>query len=133
MKKDIHPNYYSDAKIICACGNIMTTGSTLKEIHVEICSACHPFYTGKEKLIDTAGRVDRFKKMRELQKTVGATRRGRTAKRQASTIKKLEKERAKAKAEMNAPEIKVKKVVAKKTTRPAEASAKRATKKATKK
>lgn len=106
MKKDIHPTYYSDAKIICACGNIMTTGSTVKEIRVEICSACHPFYTGKEKLIDTAGRVDRFKKMKELQKTVSTTRRGRTAKRQASTAKKLEKERAKAKAEMNAPEAK---------------------------
>ena len=104
MKKDIHPTYYPDAKIICACGHVLTTGSTVKEIHVEICSNCHPFYTGKEKLIDTAGRVDRFKKMKEMQKAVGATRRGRTAKRQASTARKLEKERAKAKLEMNAPE-----------------------------
>ncbi len=117
MKKDIHPNYYPDAKIICACGHTLTTGSTVKEVRVEICSNCHPFYTGKEKLIDTAGRVDRFKKMKELQKAVGATRRGRTAKRQASTAKKLAKERAKAKAEMNAPVVAkkaVKKVVAKK-------------------
>ena len=68
MKKDIHPEYHKDAKIICACGNTMTIGSTVKEIQVEICSACHPFYTGKEKLIDTAGRVDRFKKIQELQK-----------------------------------------------------------------
>lgn len=61
-KKDIHPKYYSDAKAQCACGNEFATGSTLKEIKVEICSNCHPFYTGKEKIIDTAGRVERFKR-----------------------------------------------------------------------
>jgi len=117
MKKDIHPTYYPDAKIICACGHVLTTGSTVKEIHVEICSNCHPFYTGKEKLIDTAGRVDRFKKIKELQKAVGATRRGRTAKRQASSARKLEKERAKAKLEMNTPEpAKTVKKASKKTT-----------------
>ncbi len=63
MKKDIHPQYYPEARATCACGNIFTTGSTKPELNVEICSACHPFYTGKEKLIDTAGRVDRFRKM----------------------------------------------------------------------
>lgn len=62
MKKDIHPKYYSEAKIICACGNIITTGSTKPEIKVEVCSACHPFYTGKKRLVDTAGQLDRFKK-----------------------------------------------------------------------
>jgi len=61
-KKDIHPKYYGDAKAQCACGNEFTTGSTLKEIKVEICGHCHPFYTGKEKIIDTAGRVDKFKR-----------------------------------------------------------------------
>ena len=60
MKTDIHPTYYSQAKVICACGNTFTTGSTLAEIHVEICSNCHPFYTGKQKLVDTAGRVEKF-------------------------------------------------------------------------
>ena len=65
MKKDIHPAYYADAKIICACGNIIETGSTVKEMKVEICSSCHPFYTGKKKMLDTTGRVDRFKKMAE--------------------------------------------------------------------
>ncbi len=60
MKKDIHPTYYSNAKVICACGNNFSTGSTVKELHVEICSACHPYYTGKEKVVDSAGRVDRF-------------------------------------------------------------------------
>lgn len=62
MKKDIHPTYYNEVKVKCACGNEFSLGSTKKEIHTEICSACHPFYTGKEKLIDTAGRVDKFKK-----------------------------------------------------------------------
>jgi large subunit ribosomal protein L31 len=61
MKKDIHPKYYSDAKVICACGNAFTIGSTKPEIKVEICYACHPFYTGKGKLVDIAGRVERFK------------------------------------------------------------------------
>jgi large subunit ribosomal protein L31 len=65
MKKDIHPKYYPEANAKCACGNSFRVGSTKPEIFVEICSACHPFYTGKEKLIDTAGRVDRFKKMVE--------------------------------------------------------------------
>lgn len=62
MKKDIHPKYYPEAKAICACGNTFIVGSTQPELRVEICSACHPFYTGKEKLIDTAGRVERFRK-----------------------------------------------------------------------
>lgn len=60
MKKDIHPEYHK-AKVHCACGNEFETGSTLKEIKVEICSQCHPFFTGKHKLMDTAGRVERFK------------------------------------------------------------------------
>ncbi len=60
MKKDIHPEYQS-AKVHCACGAEFETGSTLKEIKVEICSQCHPFFTGKHKLMDTAGRVERFK------------------------------------------------------------------------
>jgi large subunit ribosomal protein L31 len=60
MKKDIHPKYYK-ANVHCACGSDFETGSTLKEIKVEICSNCHPFYTGKKKLVDSAGRVERFK------------------------------------------------------------------------
>lgn len=65
MKKDIHPEYHKNATITCACGNIIKTGSARKEMHVEICSACHPFYTGKSKVMDTTGRVDRFKKLAE--------------------------------------------------------------------
>ena len=59
MKEGIHPKYAA-SKIICSCGNIVETRSTKSEIHVEICSACHPFYTGKQKLMDVAGRVERF-------------------------------------------------------------------------
>ena len=60
MKKETHPTYHSDAKVICACGNTFTVGSTVKELNVELCSECHPFYTGKQKLVDTARRVEKF-------------------------------------------------------------------------
>ena len=62
MKKDIHPKYYPNATIHCNCGKIFKIGATKPEIHVEICSACHPFYTGQEKIVDAAGRVEKFKK-----------------------------------------------------------------------
>lgn len=62
MKQGIHPKYFMTAKVVCACGNTFTTGSTQEELHTEICSACHPFYTGKQKLIDTTGTVDKFKR-----------------------------------------------------------------------
>ncbi len=65
MKKDIHPDYKGEAKVKCSCGTSFTAGSTKELIEVEICSSCHPFYTGKEKIIDTMGRVERFKKKME--------------------------------------------------------------------
>jgi large subunit ribosomal protein L31 len=61
MKDKIHPKYYTDAKVVCSCGNTFTTGSTQKAMKVELCSQCHPFFTGERKMIDTAGRVERFK------------------------------------------------------------------------
>lgn len=61
MKADIHPTFYPKAKITCACGATLITGATRENIHVEVCSNCHPFFTGGEKIIDTAGRVERFK------------------------------------------------------------------------
>ena len=61
MREGIHPNY-EETTITCACGNVIKTRSTKKDIKVEICSKCHPFYTGKKQLVDTCGRVDRFKK-----------------------------------------------------------------------
>jgi len=62
MKKDIQPKYYEKATIRCVCGNTFTVGSTKEFIEIEICSKCHPFYTGKEKMIDTLGRVEKFRK-----------------------------------------------------------------------
>ena len=61
MKADIHPTYFPEAKVTCACGNAFTVGSTKETIHVEICSNCHPFFTGMEKSLDAAGRVEKFK------------------------------------------------------------------------
>ena len=62
MKADIHPDY-TDIKVVCSCGNEFTTRSTMgKDLHIEVCSACHPFFTGKQKIMDTAGRVDKFRK-----------------------------------------------------------------------
>jgi large subunit ribosomal protein L31 len=60
VKEKIHPKWNPEARVHCACGNTFTTGSTLKEINVEICSACHPLFTGQQKFVDTAGRVDKF-------------------------------------------------------------------------
>lgn len=60
MRKGIHPKY-EEATVICACGNTFKTKSTVKDIHVEICSSCHPFFTGKQTLVDTAGRIEKFK------------------------------------------------------------------------
>jgi large subunit ribosomal protein L31 len=62
MKENTHPTYYLDAQVICACGNTWTTGSTLKTIHTDVCSKCHPFYTGEQRIVDTEGQVDRFYK-----------------------------------------------------------------------
>jgi large subunit ribosomal protein L31 len=62
MKGKIHPKYYENAKVTCLCGNTFTTGSTKPEIRVEVCSKCHPFYTGTQRIVDTMGRVERFKK-----------------------------------------------------------------------
>ena len=68
MKEKIHPKYYTDAKVVCACGNNFTTGSTKELLKVEFCSECHPFFTGEQKIIDTGGRVERFRKRYNLNK-----------------------------------------------------------------
>ena len=62
MKKEIHPTFYTDAQVICACGNTWTTGSTVKVIRTDVCSNCHPFYTGEQRIVDSEGQVDRFYK-----------------------------------------------------------------------
>lgn len=68
VKKDIHPKYYPEAQVICACGNSWITGATQEIVRTDVCSACHPFYTGEQRIVDTAGQVERF--MRRLEKKV---------------------------------------------------------------
>jgi large subunit ribosomal protein L31 len=92
MKADIHPTYYPEAKVICACGNAFSTGATVKEIHVELCSACHPFYTGKQKLIDTSRRVEKFQERAVKKAAAGSKATGKKAK----TVKRAAKKAAKA-------------------------------------
>ncbi len=75
MKKDIHPEYHNESKISCACGKTYSIGSSKAEIKVEICGNCHPFYTGEEKLIDTAGRGEKFKKRQTKAATVTSVKR----------------------------------------------------------
>lgn len=88
MKDGIHPTYFEKAKIVCACGKVFITGATVEEIKTDICSNCHPFYTGKEKVIDTAGRIERFK----TRKTKTAPARvSKTVKRKAIKAKKESK------------------------------------------
>lgn len=70
MKTQIHPQYFEDAKVSCVCGNAFTTGSTSKEIRVEVCSNCHPFFTGEMKYVDTLGRVEKFQKKQEKAKKI---------------------------------------------------------------
>lgn len=91
MKKDIHPQYYDKCQVTCACGNSFVTGSTKKELKVELCSACHPFYTGKQKLVDTARRVEKFQAKVEAQKEVSKGRRGKKVKRAVLAKKKAAK------------------------------------------
>jgi len=88
MQDGIHPTYYPDAKIVCACGKTFSVGSTVKELHVEICSNCHPFYTGKQKLVDAARRVERFQTQSDKKSTVATARKGRKAKRAKLEVRK---------------------------------------------
>jgi len=90
MQTAIHPTYFPDAKVTCACGNTFTVGSTVAETQVEVCSACHPFYTNKMRLLDTAGRVDAFKaKSAQANKKVLSKAARRELKRQKRMQKEL--------------------------------------------
>jgi len=88
MKKDIHPTYYKNATIKCACGNSFKVGSTKKEVEVEICASCHPFFSGKEKLIDTAGRVDKFKQRMAKAQILKSTKTAKKSRKDKQKIKK---------------------------------------------
>jgi large subunit ribosomal protein L31 len=97
MKKDIHPKYYEKAKAVCACGNVFEIGSTKPELSIELCSSCHPFYTGKQKLVDTARRVEKFQAKvaasKEVSggKAVRSKKEKKAAKAAKKTAKKVEK------------------------------------------
>jgi len=89
MKAQIHPKWYENAKVTCACGHTFTLGATVPEISVEVCSNCHPFYTGQMKYVDAAGRVDAFKaKQAKAKKKVVS----KTEKRRLKKIKKIQEE-----------------------------------------
>lgn len=74
MKKSIHPDYHYDSKVTCSCGAVHVIGSTIPELKIEICSKCHPFYTGTQKLIDTEGRVDKFRTKMKKAEEIKATK-----------------------------------------------------------
>jgi len=97
MKKDIHPAYHDDTVISCACGATYETGSTVEKIEIEICSACHPYYTGKQKFVDTTGRVERFKQLAERAKEKRTTARTRT-KAEKNAARREKQAEAKSKA-----------------------------------
>ena len=92
MKKDIHPEYHQKAKVTCACGNVFEVGSTMPEISVEICSACHPFFTGEMRFVDTMGRVERFIQKQQASSGVGAV-----SKKMKKVLKKKQEEEEEAK------------------------------------
>lgn len=98
MKKDIHPKYNSDCKVTCACGNTFLTGSTIPEIRVELCNQCHPFYTGKQKFVDTARRVEKFAERAGKVAAAAASRKGKKVKKAVAVAKKTVKKSAKKEA-----------------------------------
>jgi large subunit ribosomal protein L31 len=85
MKKGIHPTYYTDAQVICSCGNTWTTGSTQKVIRTDVCSKCHPFYTGEQRIVDTEGQVDRFYKKLQVRQDYMRDKENRDAARTSPT------------------------------------------------
>lgn len=111
MKKDnVHPQYYTNAQITCSCGTVFQTGSTKKELHTELCSRCHPFYTGQQKLVDTAGRVDKFRNKVEKAKK---------AKEAAKTTKQRKKKTIQEKVNEQLTKTKEQETTKKKKTRKA--------------
>ncbi len=97
MKKDIQPKLYKTCTVTCACGNTFTTISTVEKIHVDVCSKCHPFYTGTQRFVDTAGRIEKFQKKMELAKERASKRKPKTqAKRKAEGRKTLKEMLAQA-------------------------------------
>lgn len=94
MKDAIHPEYHAAATVTCACGSTFTVGSTVAAINVELCSACHPFYTGKQKIVDAARRVDKFQQRVAQQSAVASTRPGRRVKKEKDVARRKAKSAA---------------------------------------
>lgn len=88
MKANIHPKFYEDAVVVCACGNTFTTGSTKKNITVEVCHKCHPFYTGEQRFLDTKGRVDTFQKKQQIAKAYQEKHKSKKTEKQAKEERK---------------------------------------------
>lgn len=95
MKKNVHPPYYPNARVICACGNTFTVGSTLPEIRVELCNKCHPFFTGQQKFVDTKGKIEKFQELTEKARIYQEKQKAKKAK-----VKKQEEYRPKTLKEM---------------------------------
>ena len=91
MKKNTHPKYYEEASFVCACGNTFKVGSTKPEVRIELCNLCHPFYTGKQKFVDTARRVEKFQDKIAKTKAAAVGRKGKKVKHAARTAKKTPK------------------------------------------
>ncbi|HCW32006.1 MAG: 50S ribosomal protein L31, large subunit ribosomal protein L31 [Candidatus Peregrinibacteria bacterium GW2011_GWF2_39_17] len=92
MKNGIHPTYYKDATITCSCGNVIKVGSTIQAYGTELCSKCHPFYTGKKKTVDTAGRIEKFKSMQKLALVAKEKVKNKKEKRRGSIEEKINQE-----------------------------------------
>jgi large subunit ribosomal protein L31 len=86
MKEGIHPQWFAEANVVCACGNTWTTGATVPEIRTDICSACHPFYTGEQRIVDTEGQVDRFMKRLQVRDNILADADAREAAKTPSNL-----------------------------------------------
>lgn len=89
MKANIHPQYFDKAQVVCACGNRFTTGSTVELIHVELCNKCHPFYTGEQRFVDTASRIQKFQKKQQVGQTYQANKKKKEEKKQQDGPKSL--------------------------------------------
>jgi len=87
MKAKIHPTYYSDAKVTCACGNTFVTGSVKPTLSVEVCYKCHPYYTGEHRFVDTKGKVESFQKKQQVAKEMQAKLSSRKARKDEKTVK----------------------------------------------
>jgi large subunit ribosomal protein L31 len=138
MKKDIHPKYYPEAKVVCSCGNTFTTGSTqelVRTVRTDVCSACHPFFTGEQRIVDTAGQVERFMKRLEKREGLAAEEKTRPEEAEKAEAPKKKPDAAEA-AKAIAEKLRGKEATAEKSPKasgkPAGKTAKSSAKKSTK-